>query len=454
MTLPPLPPSLGRYRPIAELGAGAMGIVYKAEDPVIGRTVAIKVVRAETLDAETKADYLERFRLEVQAAGRCAHVGIVGVYDYAENDGNPFIVMELVEGKTLQRLLREPESRATLDPIALALQILDALACAHGLGIIHRDIKPANIMVTPAGQAKIADFGIARARHGSDALEGGMIGTPSYMAPEQVTGHAVDHRADLFAAGAILYEMLAGKPPFSGGSLNDTIYRLGGPDPAPIEPIEQSRLPQLAPILAKALAKDPAQRYQAAPEFAAALRATLALPEDSDRTVIIRPGSPTPAAAPYPFAPDFLKLAEQHLGQFLGPVARVLVGNAAKRASGNDELIDLLARAITKDADRDAFRRRVGRGDPGNSGTRSATGTGPSGRTSPTAPGLALAPATLDAIQSALAFHVGPIARILVRQTVAQARSLPDLADRLVANIRKPEDAEKFRKELNAILAR
>ena len=206
MTEPVLPTQLGRYRPTAILGTGAMGLVYRAEDPVIGREVAIKVMRTESLDAETRADYFERFRREVQAAGRCSHAGIVAIYDYAENDGEPFIVMELVEGRSLQRLLRDTAARASLDPVGLMLQVLDALDCAHAFAVVHRDIKPANILVTSSGQAKIADFGIARSSHlTSMTMTGGMIGTPSYMAPEQVIGQDVDHRADLFAAGAILY---------------------------------------------------------------------------------------------------------------------------------------------------------------------------------------------------------------------------------------------------------
>jgi eukaryotic-like serine/threonine-protein kinase len=455
MTQISLPSALGRYRPTAVLGTGAMGVVYKADDPVIGRAVAIKVVRAEALDPDTKADYFERFRLEVQAAGRCTHAGIVAIYDYAEDDGNPFIVMELVEGKTLQRLLREPESRSLIDPVALTLQVLEALDCAHGLAIIHRDIKPANIMVTPAGQAKIADFGIARASHiTSDALEGGMIGTPSYMAPEQVTGHAVDHRADLFSAGAILYEMLAGKSPFGGGSLTDTLTRLSGPDPAALEPIAESRLPQLAPILGRALAKEPARRFQSAREFATALRATGAAQADSDSTVIIRPSGIAMIATPvHQWEPEFLKRVEQQLGQFQGPVARILVGNAAKRATSNDELIEILSRSIAKEDDRAAFLRRAGRADPGSSSQRSLTGTG-TGSSTATGPGLSLPPGALEAAQTGLTFHVGPIARILVKQAAAQTKSLPEFVDRLVGNIKKPEDAAKFRRDLEGFLSR
>src|ERR1700733_12381487 len=226
MTADNLPETLGRYRPLRILGQGAAGIVYLAQDPVLDRRVTVKVIRTDGLDAETRDDYLERFKVEAKAAGRCSHPGIVAIHDYAEADGAPFIVMEYIEGPTLHHAVHDPLLRPTLDPVGIALQVLDALDAAHRLHITHRDIKPANILMTRDGRTKIADFGIARLDHVMLTQYVAMIGTPSYMAPEQAGGQPIDHRADLFATGAILFEMLAGKPPFQGGTLAETLANL------------------------------------------------------------------------------------------------------------------------------------------------------------------------------------------------------------------------------------
>ncbi len=222
------PGAIGRYQILDVVGSGAMGTVYKAHDPAIGRDVAIKVVRIDADSAQERAAAIDRFRLEVQAAGRCSHPAIVGVYDFLDQSGDPAIVMELVDGTSLYRTLRDPERRAAYPLPGVLLQVLEGLGYAHGQGIIHRDIKPANILVTPSGQAKIADFGVARLAGANATMAGAMLGTPSYMAPEQLIDDRVDHRADLFSVGAILYEMLAGKSPFAGRTVprdHDAIVR-------------------------------------------------------------------------------------------------------------------------------------------------------------------------------------------------------------------------------------
>src|ERR1700733_1989981 len=210
------PLAIGRYQILDIVGSGAMGIVYKAHDPAIGRDVAIKVVRIDADSAQERAASIDRFRLEVQAAGRCSHSAIVGVYDFLDQSGDPAIVMELVDGTSLHRTMRDPaRSAASLLP-GILVQVLEGLGYAHGQGIIHRDIKPANILVTSSGQVKIADFGVARLAGANATLGGPLRGTPSYRAPDQLSDERSVHRADLFAVGAILYEMLAGKSPFAG----------------------------------------------------------------------------------------------------------------------------------------------------------------------------------------------------------------------------------------------
>ena len=233
-----LPESIGRYRPLAVLGAGAMGTVYRAEDPVIGRMVAIKVVRTEALDEEMPGELRRALPAGGASRGPLLAPAIVGVHDFLEGDGNPCIVMELVEGRSSRRFCAAPGGAAGVPGILL--QVLSGLGYAHGQGVTHRDIKPANIIITAGGQAKIADFGIARFNETSMTAAGGMLGTPSYMAPEQVSNDDVDHRADLFAVAAILYESLVGRPPFAGRSMADTIRRLSSPEAADLGPLTAS----------------------------------------------------------------------------------------------------------------------------------------------------------------------------------------------------------------------
>jgi eukaryotic-like serine/threonine-protein kinase len=213
-----LPAALGRYRPCSVLGAGAMGVVYRAYDPLIERSVAIKVMRAEAIQPEMRAELLQRFLQEARAAAGCNHPALVAVHDFGGDPQDPsgqsplFIVMELVEGCSLAALLRDPLLRAELSPGAVLLPVLDALSMVHNLGIVHRDIKPGNIMVMSSGHPKLTDFGIARLNQGAQSAAltqaGMLIGTPSYMAPEQARGDQTDLRADLFSIGCILYEIL------------------------------------------------------------------------------------------------------------------------------------------------------------------------------------------------------------------------------------------------------
>src|SRR5579875_1915116 len=209
-----LPERIGRYRIDRVLGHGAMGIVYKAHDPEIDRDVAVKLLRADLLDGEDRTEMLARFRREAQAAGRCVHPNIVSLFDYALYDGTPYLVMEYVRGASLARLL---ENGARLNPeqaSTIMLQILDALACAHALGVVHRDVKPANILLSEGARVKVADFGISRLQGSTLTQSESLVGTPSYMSPEQCRGDEVDPRSDLFSAGVILFELLAGERPF------------------------------------------------------------------------------------------------------------------------------------------------------------------------------------------------------------------------------------------------
>jgi eukaryotic-like serine/threonine-protein kinase len=439
-----LPTAIGRYRPAGILGTGAMGTVYKAHDPVIDRMVAIKVVRTEALDTETRAEFMGRFRLEVQAAARCAHPAIVAVYDFVDA-GNPAIVMELVEGSSLDRILKVPKRRR-VEVVAILSQVLGGLGYAHGKGITHRDIKPANIIVTPSGQAKIADFGIARLNGISLTDAGAMLGTPGYMAPEQVTGDLVDHRADLFAVGAILYETFAGRPPFAGRTVADTLALLSGPSPADMGPIEAAGGARLVPVMRQALAKEPARRLQSVQQFLTALQEAIA----TRSTAAVSATAPGAAqTVQRRWDPALLQRLERQLAQYLGPIARVTVARAASTAADPDQLYVTLANSLRSATDRSAFLCGLGgaRVEPTFAGAKRLTHTAaiPVG----VSQGLAsVPPEATTAAQTVLAHFVGPIARMLVRDAAAQATSGTEFIDSLCSHVSKPDELSTLRRRL------
>ena len=209
-----------------------MGVVYEAHDPAIDRKVAIKLVRTDLLAGQERQDYVERFRREAQAAGRCNHPAIVAIYDFALHEGDPFLAMEYVEGLGLDQALAHGEGFAPDAAVHVVLQVLDALDYAHARGIVHRDIKPANILLMAGGRVKVMDFGIARIDSSDLSLVGMVIGTPRYMSPEQCRGETVDSRSDLFSAAVMLQEMLIGQRPFPGRSFTEIAHRLLNEPPA------------------------------------------------------------------------------------------------------------------------------------------------------------------------------------------------------------------------------
>ena len=264
----------GRYEIVGELGRGAMGVVYKAIDPVIGRPVAVKTIKlSEEGTGLTHAELLQRFQTEARAAGLLTHPNIVVVYDAGEEDGLYYITMELVEGKSLQALLDGGHSF----PLPRTLRILDqtcsALHFAHERNIVHRDIKPANLMLTADDTVKITDFGTAKIlQFGSTQQTSHVMGTPSYMSPEQVKGRAVDGRSDIFSLGVMLYEMVTGEKPFPGQNITTVIYKIVNEDPVPPRQIDPSIHPGISAVIMKALAKEPEQRYQTCREMLEDLR--------------------------------------------------------------------------------------------------------------------------------------------------------------------------------------
>ena len=250
--------TIGKYLVERVLGRGSTGTVYLARDPGLDRRVAVKTLTLGPADAP---ELRMRFLREAEAAGGLRHPNIVTVYDVGEDGGQPYIAMEYVEGVDLEHVIqsREPYSiEWTLDVLR---QVCEGLACAHRNGIVHRDVKPANIRVAPGGEVKIMDFGLARLASSTATKSGRMLGTVQYMAPEQMQGAPVDHRADIFSVGAIAYELVARRKPFPGDSLTAVMFEImhGAPDPAALPATAYS--PGLERIILKALARDRDGRY-------------------------------------------------------------------------------------------------------------------------------------------------------------------------------------------------
>lgn len=248
-----------------------MGIVYEAFDPLIERNVAIKTILKSSIDKSEVDEAFKRFRREARAAGRLSHPKIVAIYEYGEDDDMAFIVMELIRGKELKELFDHEESFSINDGLRIVLQILDALDYSHARGVVHRDIKPANILITDDGKIKIADFGIAKIDSSSLTQVGVVLGTPTYMSPEQFMGNKVDKRADIYSAGVILYQFLTGVRPFIGGVIS-IMHQVVNKEATPPSTINRKVSVELDEVVKKAMAKRPEDRFQSAAEFMGALK--------------------------------------------------------------------------------------------------------------------------------------------------------------------------------------
>src|SRR5579863_3100165 len=307
-----VPEVIGRYEIIEELGRGAMGSVFKARDPAVGRIVALKTIHSTALEGAQSEEYRARFYREARASGVLSHPGIVPVFDVGEHQGAPFLVMEFVDGRTLADAIKKG-GRFTIDRVCeIGQQLAEALGYAHRQGVIHRDIKPANILMTSkevygSERPRITDFGIAKLASSDITTTGQLLGTPSFMPPEQFTGSPIDGRADLFSLGVILYSLATGEQPFPGETMTAVSYKVVYTEPIPPAKLNPAVPARVENVILKCLAKSPADRYQTGEELAldlasvrtspASLMQTAAPVSESDATLGPGPISQGPVSA-------------------------------------------------------------------------------------------------------------------------------------------------------------
>jgi eukaryotic-like serine/threonine-protein kinase len=289
---------IGKYHLESELGRGGMGVVYKAFDPVVERTVAIKTIR---LDVENPGDLVERLRREAKSVGQLEHPNIVTLYDAGEAEGWFYLAMQFIQGETLQQRINRQKWFNWKEAHDLMQQICAGLGYAHHRGIVHRDIKPANIMITPEGVVKLTDFGIAKLVDTGTSSSGMVVGTPSYMSPEQALGKPVDARSDIFSLGSILYELTTSEKAFPGQNATTVIYKIVHESPVPITALQPGLNPALDAIVLRALAKSPEQRFSTCLQLAQALDSYTADMAAAMRKTTLMP---SPFASQIPTAPE------------------------------------------------------------------------------------------------------------------------------------------------------
>jgi eukaryotic-like serine/threonine-protein kinase len=436
-----------------------MGIVYEAHDPAIDRKVAIKLIRADLLNGEERQNYIERFQREAQAAGRCNHPGIVAIFDFALHEGNPFLAMEYVEGLGLDRVLAHGERFTPAAAVQFILQVLDALACAHALGIVHRDIKPSNVLIMSGGRIKVMDFGIARIDNSDLTHAGTAIGTPSYMSPEQCRGGAVDLRTDLFSVATVLQELLIGQRPFPGKSFTEVVYSLLNEPPSAGSALADVAGPRLSAVLHQALAKRPEDRFPSADAMADAIRqavggaavqsAPLAVIDKTVMAVRARESAvPPPGRAA--FDQVLLSGIERRFAQHVGPIARYLMHRSMRTATSVQDLCNALAQRIDQPDDRRQFLADALESTrTGLSGSGIESGAGPTLAGPPPLPAspVAILPDERERAQQALAKTLGPIARILVQRALGLAQTREEFWDLLAAHIGPTAERAAFLRE-------
>ena len=478
MTIPRI---VGKYEIVDAIGSGGMGTVYRAFDPTLERMVALKIVHLDRVQDVAPEQLRERFRNEARAVARLNYPAIVTIFDYDDQDPvGAYIAMEYVQGCALDEYVKQRPELHLEDAISAMQQVLGGLAYAHGKDVVHRDVKPSNLLVTRDGLVKITDFGIARIGPRVTTQTGLLAGTPQYMAPEQYMGGVVDHRCDIHAAGAVLYELLTGSPPFTGTS-SEVMYKVCHEVPKPMSSVDASIPKVFDAIVAKALEKLPANRYTSALDFQQALRASWQVisPKPPSPTLshsarliataihrqpaavqrAVAPGPPQPPKSADPrLAPkvpstplrsggapgslvawsrEQLAEIERQLLPLVGPMARILVRDAAATTASRQELYQLLASRLQSPEERRQFLLFAERNNPAGPGVTPGIG-----------PALPLTAEGTQRASQLLARYIGPIATIVTRKAAKTASDEAQLYALLAEKIAAGPERDRFIREV------
>ena len=444
-----LPETIGKYRIRSALGEGAMGIVYEGFDPDIERRVAIKILHPHLIKEKHGEEFLQRFKREAKSAARCVHPNIVTVMEYGQDGDMPYIVMEFVEGISLDQVIKRGRAITLQSALSVISGLLKALEAAHKLGIVHRDIKAANVMIVKDSRnIKLADFGIARIAESAElTMTGAVVGTPRYMAPEQMFGLKVDSRADLFSVSMVFLDLLTLLPKNSGIACSNLPEITNLP---PNNRIDYTILypDALIPVLLKGLSVTQDKRFQNAREYINAIKKVIPKlksqlsPLARDEPAIVQESTQKISASR-----EELTSMTKLLVDYVGPIAKNIMMEYELEGTPVDELATLVSREIPQSEEREAFLKKWER----ISGTRltatrmtpgSGTGTGSSASNTQLTP---LSDEVLGRIRDDYTGYIGPLADRLVQYYSKSCPDLEQLVDSLAAEIPDPGDSRKFR---------
>ena len=430
------------------IGASALATVYKATDPEPERIVALKILRKEGVDPRITVPAVAKLRNQLLAAERLAHPGIADVYEHGEDDSVAWLAMEYLAGRGLRDFLTLRLRLGLKDTMSIMSQLLATLDFAHANGVVHRDVKPANIIMLLSGRLKLADFGIALIDTFDLGQAGATAGSPAYMSPEQHSGQEADRRSDIFSCGVVLYELLTGTKPFEGSpeTVGEKICRDPYRPASELNP--KGSPPALDPIIARALAKSPEERYPTARDFAGALEAAFKEGADAQRpphaedsaSRTLRPGDGTvQISASLRLSADELRAVEKLLTLRVGPMARVLLRQSARIASDGPTLVSMLAKYVPTEDDRRTFIAAAME--------RMASTSAPADAEE--SPAVRFSRNLIDAAQveiagKRLARHLGPIAKVIAKKTPGRPTDLRAYYRQLAENIADPSDRARF----------
>lgn len=441
---------LGKYRIAEVIGASALTTVYKAADPEPERTVALKILRKGGLDPRIAAHAVAKFKNQLLAAERLAHPGIADVYDYGEDENLAYLAMEYLAGRGLRDFLTLRLRLGLKDTLSIVSQLLAALDFAHANGVVHRDVRPANIIILLSGRLKLADFGIALIDTFDLAQAGTTAGSPAYMSPEQHSGLEADRRSDIFSCGVVLYELLTGSKPFEGTPdiIGEKICR----DPfRPASELNPKGSPAaLDAVIARALAKNPEERFPTARDFAGALDSTLRDGNDAQRQAgadepasrTVRQDATVLLSASLRLRIEDLHALETLLAFHVGPMAKLLLKRSARTAIDGFALVSALAKYIPTEASRAAFLAAAME--------KMSTVTPP--EPPEESPPVRFSRNLIDAphveiAAKRLARYLGPIAKVVAKKTPGRPIDLRAYYRQLAENIADPSDRARFLKD-------